>query len=246
MADDSLLLAHWPEGLGDAMLFRHYGWLGDCFTFGYSQAWSYACEQVPLPPEAVQLVRRATGGGVVDHRNDWTYSLLIPTTNPAYRGSSDQLYQRIHQAIADALEHCGQPAGLNPCPKSICENSIPVPNIAAVNISEVPPHQQPASHRPTVCFEKPEIYDTLEPRSGRKQAGAALKRNKQGLLLQGSIDKLACPSVSNWRKFAGAFIRALANAFDAKTMHADWPKFPEESMAATREQFASAEWNQRR
>ena len=47
---------------------------------------------------------------------------------------------------------------------------------------------------PGVCFQKAELYDVIDPTTGAKIAGAAQKRNKHGLLFQGSI----------WRPAAGA------------------------------------------
>jgi len=63
---------------------------------------------------------------------------------------------------------------------------------------------------PGVCFQRAELYDVVHEYTGEKIAGAAQKRNKQGLLFQGSIWKPALErcdwrfleraSRSRWRK----------------------------------------------
>jgi lipoyl(octanoyl) transferase len=75
MAVDFLLLQRYPAA--ENARFRHYNWHRPAFTFGYGQLLGYVKEQLPAG-EPVELCRRPTGGGVVDHRNDWTYALVIP------------------------------------------------------------------------------------------------------------------------------------------------------------------------
>ena len=82
MAADFLLLRRHPRPA--VARFRHYGWRAPAFTFGYSQRIAFVREQLAAavagevrPPE---LCRRPTGGGVVDHRDDWTYALVIPVS----------------------------------------------------------------------------------------------------------------------------------------------------------------------
>src|SRR5258708_17269598 len=84
MATDFLLLQRYPHA--DAARFRHYGWHRPAFTFGYAQKFSFVHTQWPSSVEASEgtpadghfdISRRATGGGVVDHRDDWTYALVI-------------------------------------------------------------------------------------------------------------------------------------------------------------------------
>eukprot|EP01031_Cornospumella_fuschlensis_P044051 gene44051-53854_t len=74
MATDFLLLQRYPRA---TPRFRHYGWRGPAFTFGYSQKIAFVRESLASaavePP--FELCRRATGGGVVD-----VYRKLKPTT----------------------------------------------------------------------------------------------------------------------------------------------------------------------
>src|SRR6188768_1939316 len=85
MALDFLLLQRYPTPA--AARFRHYEWRTQAFTFGLSQAMDYIRANLPTAALAKEglphssgfdLCRRPTGGGLVDHRNDWTYGLVIP------------------------------------------------------------------------------------------------------------------------------------------------------------------------
>ena len=53
---------------------RFYGWMEPAATFGYFQKYSSVERATLLRP----LVRRLTGGGIVPHDADWTYSFAVP------------------------------------------------------------------------------------------------------------------------------------------------------------------------
>ena len=104
------------------------------------------------------LLRRPTGGGLVPHLDDWTYALAIPPSHPWHALKAAESYQRMHQWLAAALQRAGLPAIVADC----CEPT-----------------------GPGRCFEGWEKHDVLC--EGRKMAGAAQRRNRDGLLIQGSI-----------------------------------------------------------
>ena len=87
-------------------LIRFYRWQFPALSFGYfgrfADVASYQCER--------DLVRRWTGGGIVFHGEDLTYSLVIPASDTAFAESSISIYEKIHQALCDALSETGQPA----------------------------------------------------------------------------------------------------------------------------------------
>ena len=59
--------------LGKPVL-RFYGWTAPAATFGYFQKYADVERATLLRP----LIRRPTGGGIVPHDADWTYSAGFP------------------------------------------------------------------------------------------------------------------------------------------------------------------------
>ena len=51
------------------------------------------------------LVRRWTGGGIVFHGDDLTYSIVIPASDPVFDESSIAIYEKIHRALCGAIAH---------------------------------------------------------------------------------------------------------------------------------------------
>lgn len=149
MALDEALLATVREPL-----VRTYRWERPAVSFGYfgmhgavSAAWS-----------GRDLVRRMTGGGVVEHGSDLTYTLVIPVAHPLAGKSAVETYRAIHADLAGWLRAAHIPASLA---------------------------SAPAGGGNGVCFESPVEADVLA--AGRKLAGAAQRRTRRGLLFQGSI-----------------------------------------------------------
>jgi lipoate-protein ligase A len=152
MALDEALLESAPE-LGRPVL-RFYSWDSPAASFGYSQKHREVAAMTSLRP----LVRRPTGGGLVAHDADWTYSVVFPPNHFWYDFRAAQSYHRVHQWVADAFAKIGAPATLAPCSRK-----------------EIPGQ----------CFVGAEQFDVLW--GGRKIAGAAQRRTRSGLLIQGSV-----------------------------------------------------------
>ena len=68
--DEALLEA--SAHVGKPVL-RFYGWAEPAATFGYFQKFADVERATLLRP----LIRRPTGGGIVPHDADWTYSLVF-------------------------------------------------------------------------------------------------------------------------------------------------------------------------
>jgi lipoate-protein ligase A len=220
MAADFMLLQRYPRE-GPAR-YRHYEWRSPAFTFGYSQKISFVRSQLP-PGEAFDLCRRPTGGGIVDHRDDWTYCLVIPRGHPFEEARATQSYRAIHEALAGALGGVGVPAALKPVAGSAAAGEPGGPA--------------------GVCFERAEIYDVIHAQSGAKIAGGAQKRNKRGLLFQGSVWKPAAGGGSAaWEKFGEDFVLRLGAALGAQPAETPWPDFSEEEMEGLVEQYSSPDW----
>src|SRR5437667_10498686 len=87
-------------------LIRFYRWNSPALSFGYFGKFAavadYATER--------DLVRRWTGGGIVFHGDDLTYSIVIPVRDSVFAESSMNIYKKIHRALADVLNGIGKRA----------------------------------------------------------------------------------------------------------------------------------------
>jgi len=152
MALDEALLENMPR-LQKPVL-RFYSWTDPAASFGYFQKFREVEKLTHLRP----LVRRPTGGGIVPHDADWTYSLTFPTSHEWYGLKAVGSYRSVHEWLHAAFAKLGVATEVAPC----CLKS-----------------------GPGQCFLGHEQYDLLW--QGRKIAGAAQRRTRQGLLIQGSV-----------------------------------------------------------
>ena len=147
-----------------APAIRFYRWQSPALSFGYfgrfADVASYQRER--------DLVRRWTGGGIVFHGEDLTYSLVVPANHAAFHQPSTSIYEKIHQALRDALSETGQRAVV----------------VAGADRDKVTDLNGPGYS----CFENPVRADVMI--NGRKIAGAAQRRTRRGLLQQGSIQEI--------------------------------------------------------
>lgn len=152
MALDEALLEAMPR-LKKPVL-RFYGWTEPAATFGYFQKYADVERATLLRP----LIRRPTGGGIVPHDADWTYSLVFPPDHEWPLLKAEESYRRVHEWIRSAFAKLKVVSELAPgCKKSA----------------------------PGECFVGHVKFDLLW--KGHKIAGAAQRRNKLGLLIQGSV-----------------------------------------------------------
>jgi lipoate-protein ligase A len=233
MAVDFLLLQRYPEPTDPR--FRHYEWRRPAFTFGYSQKIGFVRANLPAG-ETFDLCRRPTGGGIVDHRHDWTYALVLPRGHALYDERAAQSYRIVHECLAAALAALGQPAAV----KMVCDPA----NSCGSDLGRDKPRAgtlPPAAPLPGICFQRAELYDVVNTTTGAKIAGAAQKRNKHGLLFQGSIEKSAVGPV-DWDDFSARFVAALALALRAAARATPWPDLHEDEVAGLIEQYSAPEW----
>ena len=163
-------------------VLRFYGWTEPAASFGYFQKYAEVERITPLRP----LIRRPTGGGIVPHDRDWTYSVAFPPGHEWYLLRAEASYRRVHEWIQSAF--------------------------AQLNIAtELAPESHPAG--PGQCFVGYEKSDLLW--HGKKIAGAAQRRNKLGLLIQGSVqppvplDRLAWQQAMSDAAYAGYHVKWL-------------------------------------
>jgi lipoate-protein ligase A len=152
MAVDDWLLARESKPL-----LRVYDWEGEWVSLGYFATMQDA--QCMARAGEAQAVRRSTGGGIVDHRIDRTYSLVVPRPHEMARMCGAESYRVIHAALASALQLLGAEARL-------LGDDVESDSAA--------------------CFEKPVAWDIVDG-AGAKLAGAGQRRTRHGLLHQGSV-----------------------------------------------------------
>lgn len=139
---------------------RFYRWQGLALSFGYFGSYADVADQ----RDDREIVRRWTGGGVVPHGDDLTYSVIIPSSHPFFARSSLAIYSDLHDAMRRALKANGIDATL--------ANSV-LPKVSEN------------------CFANAVRADVIS--EGRKIAGAAHRRSRAGLLHQGSIQDAKLP-----------------------------------------------------
>ena len=187
MAIDETLLG----GLDGEPLLRVYRWARPTVSMGYFDAAEPVLGQWP----GHEVVRRWTGGGIVEHGHDLTFSLLVPRTLPLAALPAAESYRLIHLAVAAAMERIGGPAStLGIVPKE----SVGVPSRA--------------------CFEHPVTHDLMI--ASRKAAGGAQRRTRRGLLHQGSIQTGNVVQPAWFAPLADALPGAFGLAIDRRSLSA--------------------------
>jgi lipoate-protein ligase A len=221
MALDEALLESMPR-LGRPVL-RFYGWTEPAATFGYFQKYADVERATHLRP----LIRRPTGGGIVPHDADWTYSLAFPPDHEWHSLKAEASYRRVHESIQSAFTKLGVTTELaSHSQKSAIRNSD---KSRARDESRCP-------QSAIGCFAGYEKYDVLW--HGKKIAGAAQRRNKLGLLIQGSVQP---PPISlfasDWQKAMGDVGRVEFGA--------EWSDFaPDEALRERAEFLARQKYSQ--
>lgn len=153
MALDEVLL-----GVVVRPTLRIYRWSSPCVTFGYFQAFAAVRDAYPALP----LVRRWTGGGMVEHGKDLTFSLMVPKGTEAASIPPALFYRELHRRLASWL--------------------------ARVISSEVRLAGREDIQSGPACFSAPAGDDLLL--SGQKILGGAQRRSAGALLYQGSLQRL--------------------------------------------------------
>lgn len=160
MALDEELVRVRPDGV----TLRFYNWTpGPAVTFGYAQFTHEVRRSLQAQSFAGEICRRPTGGGMVYHLGDLTFSLVFPSTQ-----RPSEIYKNLHGAIHAALIL----SGLN---AQIFDKKLPAAAYA--------PSQQ---HQASACFVNPVENDLLQP-DGHKMLGGAIRRFGTTVLYQGSL-----------------------------------------------------------
>ncbi len=106
-------------------ILRLYQWNAPWISFGYFGSLALTTQLHPNRP----LVRRWTGGGIVEHGSDLTYSLIVPITHAFAKIPTAISYRLVHEAIAPAFGTDTHLAGSNP-------NNPPNPSCFAAPVTD--------------------------------------------------------------------------------------------------------------
>jgi lipoate-protein ligase A len=196
---------------------RFYRWDSPALSFGYfgkfSEVANYAAGR--------DLVRRWTGGGIVFHGDDLTYSIIVPNSDLVFLESSMSIYEKVHCALRDALISTGTRVEL-----------------ARIGRDAALRHPRTAHHAvlTKICFENPVRADVIV--NSRKVAGAAQRRRQHGLLQQGSIQHIDLGD-----GVAERFAEQLSNKRHEKSLEQSLIKQAQE---IAEQKYATVDWLQKR
>ena len=163
MAIDEALLSCFDPGKSRAIL-RLYGWDPPAFSYGRFQKPEEIIDLGKCRADGVQTVRRITGGGVLYHAEEITYSLVCPASFiPGARSVKEAFFH-----LTSFLLAFYRSLGLKAC-----------------HAAEHHPGSRRLGERTSLCFAGIESCDILI--EGRKIGGNAQRRLKEVIFQHGSI-----------------------------------------------------------
>lgn len=187
--DERLLNELKPD---DAPILHFYDFKEPSATYGHFVKPEEHLELEHARKWGLDLSKRPTGGGIIFHIWDMAFSVLIPATHEGYSQDTMENYAFINRAVLRAVEEF-------------------VENIHPLNLLPEDPHPMD-EHAKAFCMAKPTKYDVML--GGRKVAGAAQRRKKQGYLHQGTIS-LATPNFEEIEKL----LRPGTKVVEAMRLH---------------------------
>lgn len=195
-------------------LLRFYRWDRLAVSIGYVQTLAAA-------PEGYAVVRRPTGGGVVYHDFDFTYTVVFPKGH--WLTGLDRMlsYDWLNRSVQEALRQLDLPV-----------------NLADQEISSE------VDRLSMVCFSNPTRYDILL--GEKKVAGSAQRRGKDGILHQGSLH-FGGPLPVARERLAEALLQGFKSVMQVRLE----PFQPDAELLVAIKQreiqkYATTAWNERR
>lgn len=143
-------------------VFRIYGWNPHGFSLGCSQKAEQVLDAEKCRNDNIPFVRRATGGGIIFHGNEVTYSIVCSEEDIGCPSSIKEGYRIICSFLIEAYKRYG----LDP-------------------YFAIERQDGQEKIKSTFCFSSFEDYDILV--KGKKIGGNAQKRKKKLILQHGSI-----------------------------------------------------------
>ncbi len=163
MATDEMLML--GQGRPDSIpTLRFYTWSENALSVGYFQS----VEEFDRPgrdgSKPASVVRRLTGGGVVRHGRDLTFSITATLPQAQIPSAVKDSYLKINEAVRIGIKNL-------------------YPSIDYADCRDVKSMRERQKDR--VCFEKPDCHDLLL--NGKKILGASQRRIGNKFLHQSSL-----------------------------------------------------------
>lgn len=217
MATDMQLLEKCQDWGGP--IFRRYGWAKPQITFGYGQNAGWVEKETGQRLD--NLIRRPTGGGIVRHGADLTYCMILPKGSKGEQIPSMEFYGLIHQRWGEALSEHGIPNVLMPCPAK-AKGGIPGD-----------------------CFKEPVGRDLMDGAGEKKLGGAAMKRTRAGVLIQGTLNLGEWPGL-DYGQMEKEFLERITRDLGESITPTEWPNDWNVQRVQLVETFSSLSWTRDR
>ncbi len=172
MAIDEALVSKCADSTNGLSTIRFYTWKEPSCSIGYFQ--KIETVFATLKENGTPVVRRPTGGGVVFHGDDITFSIVKKRVCDKRLGDVSSFYKQIGKSILVGLKKLGFT-----CSFYIPEKAEPISESGKENLKS-------SSTQDSVCSLTPARYDILI--NGRKVAGYAARRSRDAILCQGYLD----------------------------------------------------------
>jgi len=156
MACDEVMCETMPE----KYILRFFNWKKPGITFGFAQRYKNIIETLNERQKSFDITRRPTGGGLVIHETDITFSFIFYSPEEF---NPKKTYDIIHSAIFEEYRE----NGIN----------IDIANVSNSNYNINNPIME--------CFKKPVDMDLLY--NGKKVLGGALRKFSDYMLYQASL-----------------------------------------------------------
>jgi lipoate-protein ligase A len=195
---------------------RIYHWEAPCVTFGYFQKHLEVCSLHP----GMEVVRRWTGGGIVVHGGDLTFSLLVPELHSAASMRPALFYKLLHASLGEWVKKLVPEGVRMACPEDVTNG--------------------PA------CFAAPSLDDLLL--EGRKILGGAQRRSHGALLYQGSLQcmDLGTFDPSNMGAALGASVTLRLLKEYRLMNNGEEIDLLKSAEGIVESRYSTSEWNERR
>ncbi len=151
------------DQLNDQPVIHFYEWEHPSITHGYFIKPEKFLNLERLKQRGIDIARRPTGGGIVFHLWDLAFSVLVPAKSSLFSTATLENYALVNKCVQNAVV-------------SLIGEDLEMIKDDAPKMTE---------QCGSFCMARPTRYDVVL--NGRKIAGAAQRKMKQGFLHQGTI-----------------------------------------------------------